>query len=102
MGNQGRICYGPSIPDPKGILGNVTLGGSLLSNWKMTGVPLLDGGGIGVLADQSKQFKNGDQDTEHRISSSLATSEGKMTFWQGNFTVSETESLDTFLSLPGW
>jgi len=100
--NQGRICYGQGITDPKGILGNVTLGGSLLSKWRMTGVPLLDGEGIGVLTDQLKQFEAVDQDIKQRISSSLATSEGKMTFWQGNFTVSETESLDTFLSLPGW
>ena len=41
--NQGRICYGPELADRKGILGNLTLGGKVLTGWKMTGLPLDDG-----------------------------------------------------------
>ena len=41
--NQGRICYGPELADRKGILGNVTLGGRILTGWRMTGMPLDDG-----------------------------------------------------------
>ncbi|XP_032218849.2 beta-galactosidase isoform X2 [Nematostella vectensis] len=33
--NMGRINYGPHLVDPKGILGNVTLGGDVLMDWKM-------------------------------------------------------------------
>ena len=44
--NQGRICYGPELADRKGILGNVTLGGKILTGWRMTGMPLDDGGKI--------------------------------------------------------
>ncbi|XP_029832016.3 beta-galactosidase-like [Ixodes scapularis] len=38
--NTGRIDYGPGNKDFKGILSNVTLGGHLLTNWTMEGVPL--------------------------------------------------------------
>ena len=41
--NQGRICYGAELADRKGILGNVSLGGKVLTGWKMTGLPLDDG-----------------------------------------------------------
>ena len=41
--NQGRICYGPHLADRKGILGNVTLGGKVLTDWRMTTLPLDDG-----------------------------------------------------------
>lgn len=41
--NQGRICFGPELADRKGILGNVTLGGQVLTGWTMTGLPLDDG-----------------------------------------------------------
>ena len=44
--NQGRICYGPELADRKGILGNVTLGGKILTGWRMTGMPLDDGAKI--------------------------------------------------------
>ena len=41
--NQGRICFGAELADRKGILGNVTLGGKVLTGWQMTGLPLEDG-----------------------------------------------------------
>ena len=41
--NQGRICFGKELADRKGILGNVTLGGKVLTGWRMTGLPLDDG-----------------------------------------------------------
>ena len=41
--NQGRICFGADLADRKGILGNVSLGGKVLTGWKMTGLPLDDG-----------------------------------------------------------
>ena len=33
--NTGRVNAGPRMADPKGILGNVTIGGTLLMNWQM-------------------------------------------------------------------
>ena len=33
--NMGRINYGPHLQDPKGIIGNVTLGEVVLRNWLM-------------------------------------------------------------------
>ncbi|XP_040066917.1 beta-galactosidase-like [Ixodes scapularis] len=38
--NTGRINFGPGNKDFKGILSNVTLGGHLLTNWAIEGVPL--------------------------------------------------------------
>ncbi|EEC10856.1 beta-galactosidase precursor, putative [Ixodes scapularis] len=38
--NTGRINFGPGNKDFKGIVSNVTLGGHLLTNWTMEGVPL--------------------------------------------------------------
>ena len=40
--NQGRINYGGDIDDRKGILGNVTLNGVILSGWKSWSYPLKD------------------------------------------------------------
>ncbi len=34
---KGRICFGPDLRDRKGIIGNVTLGGKILKNWKISG-----------------------------------------------------------------
>ena len=33
--NKGRVNAGPRMVDPKGIVGNVTIGGTLLMNWQM-------------------------------------------------------------------
>lgn len=33
--NQGRVCFGPGINDPKGLINNVTLNDQILTNWTM-------------------------------------------------------------------
>ena len=33
--NTGRVNAGPRMVDPKGIVGNMTIGGTLLMNWQM-------------------------------------------------------------------
>ena len=38
--NQGRVCYGGSLSDRKGIVGNVTLGPDTLTSWTMSGTAI--------------------------------------------------------------
>lgn len=48
--NTGRINFGPGNKDLKGIVSNVTLGGHLLTNWTMEGVPLSTPGQLSLLS----------------------------------------------------
>ena len=81
--NQGRVNYGPRIPDQrKGIIGNVTVGGTVLSEWEM--FPL--------------GFDQPPSSSEKVDVSDLAHS-GPI-FYSGTFDVDSVG--DTFLELPGW
>ncbi|KAG0432489.1 hypothetical protein HPB47_020797 [Ixodes persulcatus] len=48
--NTGRINFGSGNKDLKGIVSNVTLGGHLLTNWTMEGVPLSTPGQLSLLS----------------------------------------------------
>jgi len=99
------VCFGNGLEDRKGILGNVTLGESILYKWTMTGLPLKDGSKLEVLANK---VKNSIHQTHQRPSLdhslSLSQSDDSMTVWQGVFTLSRNilTAEDTFLHLPGW
>jgi beta-galactosidase GanA len=81
--NMGRVNYGPRIPDQrKGVVGNITVGGSVMSEWEMFPLPF-----------NSPPTSTGKVDT-----SDLATS-GPI-FYTGTFDVDSVG--DTFLELPGW
>ncbi|KAJ5190482.1 uncharacterized protein N7498_009467 [Penicillium cinerascens] len=80
--NLGRVNYGPRIVDQrKGIVGNVTVGGNVLSNWQMYPLPL-DAPPI--------------SSAKHSVHS---TSSGPA-FFTGTFDVDTVG--DTYLELPGW
>lgn len=81
--NMGRVNYGPRIPDQrKGIVGNVTVGGPVLSEWEMFPLSLNEPPTSSATVDVSD----------------LATS-GPI-FYSGTFDVDTVG--DTFLQLSGW
>nr|CAD7408846.1 unnamed protein product [Timema poppensis] len=84
--NQGRINYGSKINDTKGLLSNVTLDDSELTQWNMTGFPLSS---ISWL--QEKNTKN--------LSETLLLP----AFYRGEFQLLENNlTLDTYLDPTGW
>jgi beta-galactosidase len=79
--NMGRVNFGPSLLDRKGITGGVTFNGQYQFGWQVFTLPLVDLGGLKFSAR------------------SLAEVE-KPAFFRGHFSVDEPA--DTFLVLPGW
>lgn len=83
--NMGRVNYGPRIPDQrKGIVGNVTVGGNVLTDWEMYPLPLDE---LSLYENQGRRLP---QPTEN----------ASPVFYTGTFDVPTVG--DTFLSLPGW
>jgi beta-galactosidase GanA len=80
--NLGRVNYGPRIIDQrKGIVGNVTVGADVLSNWQMYPLPL--------------ETPPTASTTHLKLSSGSGP-----TFFTANFDVDTIG--DTYLELPGW
>ena len=88
--NMGR-CNG-GLAEPKGILGNATMNGSILMNWKMYPINLdnlfSDGFDFPLHPAESK---NGLSNMDNSFAPS---------FFYGNFSINSLH--DTFLYLPGW
>ncbi|CAL5869270.1 uncharacterized protein PFLUO_LOCUS3498 [Penicillium psychrofluorescens] len=83
--NMGRVNYGSLIVDQrKGIVGNVTVGSSLLPNWKIYSLPL-------------DEPPSGSYD--HAKTTHISTCSGPV-FFTGSFDVDTVG--DTYLELPGW
>lgn len=81
--NQGRVNYGPRIPDQrKGIVGNVTVGETVLSDWEMFPLSL----------EQPPSAQQNVQVTDYPQAGPV--------FYSGSFDVDTVG--DTFLELPGW
>lgn len=87
--NQGRINYGIAN-DFKGILGAVTLDGSELLNWTMTGFPLDD---YSLLQSYIDQY-SGKEDNADKLSS--------VKLFHGDFMIATDEIYDTYLDPTGW
>lgn len=80
---MGRVNYGPRIPDQrKGIVSNVTVGGSILLDWEMFPLSMQEPPN----AEGSCEIKN--------------TASPGPVFYSGSFDVEEIG--DTFLELSGW
>ena len=102
--NQGRIGYGPSIGEFKGLTGNVTLGGVELLNWAIFRMPL----------NTPKTFDSFFRSTKRRsawnqfsaVDAPPPKTSGAGTFWVGTLTIpncTEGSIMDTFLQLDqGW
>ncbi|XP_077279071.1 beta-galactosidase-like isoform X2 [Temnothorax americanus] len=85
--NQGRLNFGNDIHDFKGI-SNVTLSGTKLTTWNMTGYTFSD----------VSSLRTPNMATIHIESGTLYNGP---VFLRGRFTISE-QPLDTFLDTSGW
>jgi hypothetical protein len=84
--NQGRICYGPNTNDFKGIVSNVTIGGKIITNWKMNGIPFSDGKYLTtILEEKLKKFERSPSYYQ-KLELYLDQSKGSMSFWTGSFS----------------
>lgn len=82
--NMGRVNYGPKMKEQrKGVVGNVTVGSDVLTNWEM--YPL-------SLEHPSIHHHHGKTPSPSSDSAPI--------FYTGSFDVEQTG--DTFLKLPGW
>ena len=97
----------------------MTLGGAVLSGWRMAGLALDSGAALTSLA-RAGAGRGGDYRQRIRSaaggtgagavilslvlpSTEARVSGGRMTIWHGTFTLGNTLApLDTFLALPGW
>ena len=88
--NMGRLNQGTA--DAKGILGNVTLNGTVLLDWQIFPTNLGN-----LFAEDSSFVSPSD---EHKTELSNMDDSFAPTFFYGEFQVNS--SSDTFLQLPGW
>ncbi|XP_055334426.1 beta-galactosidase-like [Paramacrobiotus metropolitanus] len=92
--NEGRVCVGPSMNyERKGIIGNATLDGHILTPWKMFPLQLPS---FPVTSPKSLKLKD---DSEVR----LPRHDGGFTlpsFFSTHFVIDEAK--DTFLDMTGW
>ena len=96
--NTGRINAGPWMVDPKGIVGNVTIDGTLLVNWQMYPIDLNN-----VVSEQFRLAKMSPFHQDHEIHTGLPGASNTFipTFYHGEIPHGNG-SFDTFLQLPGW
>ena len=84
--NMGRINYGSALQDPKGIVGNVTLNNTVLTNWMMYPLDLDPVVKEPLLAE-----------FEDEVSTQIPS------FYSGTIPPTpDGTPRDTFLHLPGW
>jgi beta-galactosidase len=77
--NQGRVCYGPTMKDFKGIVSNVTINGKIITDWKMNGIPLSDGTQLTMVLEEKTEIE------EKKLQRYLDQTRGSMSFWMGSF-----------------
>ncbi|XP_064489747.1 beta-galactosidase-like [Ornithodoros turicata] len=87
--NQGRVSVGPEILGRKGIIGDVTLGSQVLTDWAM--LPMLQ-------PDYSSLIKRVNVTA---ASNNLQNREGFGIYF-ADFELAHPEPLDTFMRLDGW
>ena len=94
--NTGRINVGPSIVDPKGIIGNVTINGVVLKDWQLYPIELQnvvsEPFNLGFLPLSRGRNDNGFSGTANSFTPS---------FFHGEIPL-RNASFDTYLHLPGW
>jgi len=100
--NQGRVCFGPGLHDPKGILGNVTLGGTVLRGWRITSFPLDRPARLQRYTAKALRAAAASPEERVRLDAVLERTAGSLTIWAGEFLLAAHQLRDTFLALPGW
>lgn len=93
--NVGRINYGPSICDPKGIVGNVTINGNILTNWQIYPINLAN-----VVSNLTSLLRN---EYNNNVLDPFAADDFAPSFFHGEIPPNpKGNASDTFLQLPGW
>ena len=64
---QGRINYGPDAKDFKGIVSNVTLGGTVLTRWNMSGLALDDEKALERFARSMVKLQRTDSEAHKKV-----------------------------------
>ena len=98
--NMGRVNAGPSMVDPKGIFGNVTISGDLLTNWQMYPVDLRNVVSESFNLEFSRRTPLS-RDSRNDNGFSGSSSSFTPSFFHGEIPHGNA-SFDTFLQLPGW
>jgi hypothetical protein len=88
--NQGRVCYGPNIWDPKGLTQNVTLNDEILTNWTMYPIDLNRLYQVGLSSELRKSHSPMDPSNKYVPS-----------VYYGYF-FAEPQPGDTFFDPSGW
>ena len=94
--NEGRINAGPTMVDPKGIFGNVTINKTLIKNWQMYPINLDN-----VVSKELSQLpREGHKNIYHASSSDIFAP----AFFHGEIPLNSlaNDVHDTFLKVPGW
>ena len=87
-----------NINDFKGIIGNVTLNGKIIEDWKMTGYPFTNSNSLkSVLKDIIPEKPKIPRSST--FNDYLAGNQGSMSFWQGAFTTPCEEQKAVVLKL---
>ena len=97
------LCYVlEGVTDCQGILGNVTLGGTMLRDWRITSFPLNQPARLHRYTTKALRATAASPEERVRLGAVLARSAGSLTIWAGEFQLAAHQLRDTFLALPGW
>ncbi|KAJ7376851.1 Beta-galactosidase-1-like protein [Desmophyllum pertusum] len=97
--NTGRVNAGPRMVDPKGIVGNVTINGTLLRDWQMYPINLSNIVSEPASLGFSPHPLDGNNNVISASDNNFAPS-----FFHGVIPLNShgNSVFDTFLQLPGW
>lgn len=96
--NQGRVCFGPGISDPKGLVSNVTFNDDALTNWTMYPIDL---GRIYQMSLSSNQFKQMVQENRRNRKPMDQANRYIPSVYYGYF-FADPKPGDTFFNPNGW
>ena len=86
----------------QGILGNVTLGGTVLRGWRITSFPLDRPARLQRYTAKALRAAAASPEERVRLDAVLERTAGSLTIWAGEFLLAAHQLRDTFLALPGW
>ena len=85
--NQGRICYGTTLRDFKGIISNVTINRQIITQWKMNGIPFSDGKQLTSILEKKERKQEILDKKKLELQKCLDQTKGSMSFWTGSFEI---------------
>ncbi|OWK02484.1 GLB1, partial [Cervus elaphus hippelaphus] len=98
--NMGRVNYGPSINDFKGLVSNLTLDSEILTDWEIFPLDMED-----AVRSHLGTWDGRDSGYHTKARAHSPPTYALPTFYVGNFTIPSGISdlpQDTFIQFPGW